>query len=412
MKTMRKTTYHLVRLILIFLLVVVFTVALALVVRFKTGRLIVKINPAEIAGRTTLSLENDKGETTTPDFIVQKDGAYTASLSPGRYQLTAKNADYLYQTKDVLLWGGRQVLVTFGLAKVPEINLISPASRNLKNWFVGRGIVYQDLNQKKLLNISKGVANELTPPSFGEVDDIIWQPQRNLAVVKKAGGETGLYDFARYDLLNQEYFPWSNDIQSVSWRADGERVIYVLKNKKETTLIKANKDNGAPERFLDLSANNFNNPQLVWSPLEERVLLIENGVSKFNVITKELTKIIDDPSVTGLLFSPDGEKIFLQSGDSLKMADKEGKNIDDLGKIKWGQFAFLNNSEIVYFSPEEHDLPLYKYNFLTKEKTYFIYKTKQDLQPEKIVVDDGKKKIYFLAGGNLYSLELLEASYY
>lgn len=409
---MTKATYNLIRLALILLLVVGFVVVLALVLRWKTGRLIVKISPPEIQKQVQLTLTDEKRQPVSAHFIPQKDGTLIASLQPGRYVLEASHPDYVYQEKPILIWGGRSVLADFNLVKIPKIELLASKSRNLKNWFAGKGIVYQDLNKKKLMNISAGEANELTPPSFGEVEEIVWQPERNLAIIRKENGETGLYDFARYDLVHQEYHPWANDINSVTWRPDGERVIYVLKNKKEDSLIKANKDNSEPERLLDLTTAGLNNPQLVWSPSEDRIILVENDVYKFNVITKELTKIINEQNVSSLLFSPDGERMLFQSGEELKMADKEGKNIETIAKIKWGEFAFLNNNEIIYFSPEEADLPLFGYNLNTKQKRYFIYKIEEGQSaPEKIIVDDSKQKIYFLSDGDLYQLELVEAKH-
>lgn len=346
------------------------------------------------------------------DFSRRKDNTFRALLRPGHYTLKISHPQYVYYYEPFNIWARRQVKIKISLKKVPEVNLLAKtiSNKNLDFWFPEKGIVYQDAEQQMLVNSFENKKSDLTPANFGDVDEIFWQPQKHLALLRKASGEVGLYDFARYDLVHQEYHSWSVHIRTAAWRPDGERVIYVWQTKDENSLVKVNKDGSGFERLLDLAAAGLGTPKILWSPNEERVLLIENGIWKFNLITKELKKIRDE-AVEGAIFSPAGERLLFNAGEELRVSDQDGQNAVSLGKMELERVGFLGEEEIIYFAEENNELPLFGLNLATGEKKYFIYASKEKIEPEKVLVDEKSRKIYFLSDQKLFSLDLVEARY-
>jgi len=169
---------------------------------------------------------------------------------------------------------------------------------------------------------------KISPDNLVKLNKVVFAPDFSVAIFKRVDGDTGLYDFKRYNLLNQEYTSWGKDIGDAVWNStsvqDDARVIYYYAPPTgERLLMKSNRKHDSVTNIMDLkekagitvSADSPVAPQLSWSRDNQALLVVAQGkLLAMNVITQTITYIAQT-GVTSAQFAPDSHHIiYTQNG--------------------------------------------------------------------------------------------------
>ena len=210
------------------------------------------------------------------------------------------------------------------------------------------------LYEVKVLEATDGVEKKLektriTPDNLDNLAKVIFSPEFDVAIFKYKNGETGLYDFKRYDLLNQEYKKWGDDIGDVAWSPDGKKALYYFAPKSgERSLVISDRAHSEIKRIRDLSntemimpSNDVDTPQIEWSPNGESASLLSKGnLYLIDIDTGNLSQV-QAGQITSVKFAPDSKHLlFTKAGDlyyqDFQLVDAlSGKkeDQDNVGKI-------------------------------------------------------------------------------
>jgi Tol biopolymer transport system component len=105
----------------------------------------------------------------------------------------------------------------------------------------------------------------ITNPRIADVTDMIWSPTKDLALLKKPD-QVNLFDFKKYDFVNQTEELWGKNIGSIAWSPDNSKVAYYYApSSGEKSLVFSNLTNKEMNRVLNLNEQKIDNPLLRWS---------------------------------------------------------------------------------------------------------------------------------------------------
>jgi len=291
----------------------------------------------------------------------------------------------------------------------------------------------------------------ISPDHFVGIKEVIWHKSKELAILKvdnSADGiassvfgkarltpnitSTWLYDFKRYDLLNQTATLWSEYIGDIVFSADGEKVAYYNSTPAgEKSLVIADKNNQNQERVLDLKNQPIDNPKIAWSADGQYISLIpqstdynKNVLWLYNVNSKKLEQITQTGDKKSGLFSPDSKGLILtkfsKAIDSTYLVSllyvalgspTEGTDLE----IETGldQFVWTADSSAIIFASlgaETESDQIQKITVADKTKTEYSYTADEVLKPKNLLLSTDGTTIYFLSNGRPFSLKLVEKS--
>lgn len=180
---------------------------------------------------------------------------------------------------------------------------------------------------------------KISPDNLVKLNKVVFAPDFSVAIFKRVDGDTGLYDFKRYNLLNQEYTSWGKDIGDAVWNStdvqDDSRVIYYYAPPTgERLLMKSNRKHDSVTNIMDLkekagitvSADSPVAPQLSWSRDNQALLIVTEGkLLAMNVVTQTISYIAQS-GVTSAQFAPDSHHIIYTQN----------------GKLVWQRFEVVN----------------------------------------------------------------------
>lgn len=283
----------------------------------------------------------------------------------------------------------------------------------------GKDLLYLSNNGKTIYKLNSASSDQpqtpyaITPDVFSAIQDIIWNPNKELAIIKNTTGNTSLYDFNRYDLLHQENFDWGADIKGIAWRSDGEKTIYYYAPASgEQSLIRADKNNSAIEKILDMRPYNLGSAKISWSADQQKVLLLTSKIYLFDVYTKTITPLEQVTEVTQAQFTPDSQQIIYQNSGSIYLLDLSTKAIEDLGiKTTLDRIVWLDQTNFIYAETIDDKDQFAKYNLTTKEKITYDYNTEQNLKATNLLLSANPDKLFFISNSYLYSLKLENKQY-
>lgn len=389
---------------IIFVIVGVVAVVLIVLIFFSKGSLIVTSNPSE---NVALSVN---GSLIT--------AGQTNKLKAGTYDVKAELADYIPYVKEIKLgmFSSKELKINLRVLPIPQkaVEYKTQFSTLSED---GKSIYYLSNNGKTMYAIDNMKATDLlimavSPDFFSNVTDIIWSPNRDLAIIKQ-NTKTLLYDFKRYDLLHQEFYPFSSGIGNITWRSDGEKLLYYYAPEGgETTLIEANKDNTGMVRIYNFKDTTIRNPEIDWSPDQQNALLLfENKLYILDFFSKNLTPLLENTTITQVQFTPDNNILYVTS-DGLHICDKTGNN-DKLLNIKTTleKVTFIDTETMIFVEKIDGIETFFLYNFAKDMKTELIYNTKVQINPIDIIPSQNLKKIYFESNGYLYQMDLETKNY-
>lgn len=339
-------------------------------------------------------------------------------LKPGSYNLKVSLTDYVVYQQNLTLKPSARQTITVTLNRQSEVvKLVDYPALFATQSIDKQSLVYLS-NQGTTIYKIDGIMSDtkekpyaVTPASFKDVKDIIWNLQNDLALIKQTD-RWYLYDFKRYDLLHQESTQWPEGIGNVAWSPDGGKVAYFFNTPSEKTLIRANKDNSEMERIYNFKDTSITNPKIFWSPDNKTILLIDNGFYVFDIYSKTLTHLKQFESVVDANFSLDSQHIIYEKDGGLYLIDLTGANKVDL-KITTplNKTVWLDQNNLLYFVTEGTTDNLYKINTSSQEITPYTYKPSYTINAKKLLVTSDLNRVIFNQDDYEYSLKLVLKEY-
>jgi dipeptidyl aminopeptidase/acylaminoacyl peptidase len=258
----------------------------------------------------------------------------------------------------------------------------------------------------------------ITNSNLGGIDDIVWSPKKDLALFKKSDG-IYLFDFKKYDFINQTENPWGSDIGDIAWSPDNSKIAYSYAPPAgEKSLIFANLDNSKPERVLNLKELNIENPLLRWSPDSEWLLIIAQNNSKiktlylFNAYSRQIEELIKAAGDVDGTFSPDGGTILYSSEDDDGAPILSTITLDKTVNIDLNLSATIKN---IYWEKDNIN-SIVAGAFSERKQTNSIFNFDLKInQPDKYSIDlpEGEeiRSVATAGGGNIVIYETDEGAY-
>lgn len=332
-------------------------------------------------------------------------------LAPGDYTIKVSLEDYIPYSKSAKVSFGANISQSVTLRKlpVPEKALSDTAkfavlSEDLRSMYLlssdGKAINFiENILNKNL------ISEPISPSFFTNVLDIVWAPNRELAVVKEKD-QTLLYDFKRYDLLHQEYTEFQKGVGNIAWSPDSKNMIYYYAPEtKETTLIKSNEANTDQQIIYNFKDTNIRNPKLSWSPDGLDILLVDKGqIHILNLYSKNLSLILPEQNILEAEFTPDNNILFITKENAF-IVDKSGQNLKKLSfSTSLDKINFIDSENLILVEKTNGIEKFYKYNTLSDDKIEFVYNTKYKLNPTNPILTTNEELIYFESNGFLYRM--------
>ncbi len=361
----------------------------------------------------------------------------TRWLWPGRHRLVVKAPGKVPQIRDLRLKPAQlKTDLNLELKDLPQAVKLLDQSVESFDYQTSTDTVLAYLKQNRTivrLRLNPQAPNDktepppalepATAPALPELTQIAYSPDFNLAVLTKSDGEVGLYDFARYDLLNQEFRLWSKDIISPAWRPDGQQILYLYAPPGgERSLIATDRKHQQLDRLFDARQENLEKAQMSYAASGELALIVGSGnLYLFTFPTKVLTKLVSG-GVEGGLLSPKGTRVIFSQDGQLKWIEFESEpnfpQGPDQTELAVGRIAAANpnglglNGQISQVAFLSEDLVLAAESDrlvkirLSDGKRRPFFANLGQLQPDKIKLTRNLQSILFLAQGSLWQIEL------
>lgn len=335
-------------------------------------------------------------------------------LSSGNYLLQVNAPNYIPYKKNINVGFGSSKNYIINLRPLPEVQrAISNTARYavLAPDKIGMYILSDSgKTMYEILDIfSENLATEkISPEFFSNVTNVIWSPDRTLAIVKQ-DQKTSLYDFKRYDLLHQEITPFEDGIKYTIWSPNSAEIIYYFApTGGETTLIRATKTNTDQKRIYNFKDNPVSNPQLDWSPDGKYLSVASDGkLQILDLYNNNMSTIDVGKKVLEAKFTPTNQIIFT-SDDSNYITDIEGLDTKSLGiKTNLNRLSWIDNQNFVFAQKSDDGLyHFYVYDIIDYSKDEIFYNTKTMINPTNLILTSDGKLLYFESDGYLYRLQV------
>lgn len=277
-------------------------------------------------------------------------------LSLGSHLVKVEMDGYVSTIKSVDLKRGMTKSQNITLKENPFVTTIAEngnflAKGNNPDEFFYLGNNGSAIYRTKIGLDDKGEITQTTLPAtnsnLGGIDEIIWSPNKDLALFRKSDG-VYMFDFKKYDFVNQTETLWGENISSVAWSPDNSKIAYYKADEK--TLIFSNLDNSQPIRIANLGDMGITDPILRWSPDSEWLALIprndnktNNKIYLLNAYSKTIKQLTSSGNKVDAVFSPDN-KIFY-SENSRDTAGQLVTTISTINTDGEGDMALTLNTE-------------------------------------------------------------------
>jgi hypothetical protein len=345
-------------------------------------------------------------------------------VSPGTHQVEVEADDYIGISESIDFRRGFPKKIIISLLEKPAPTSIADGGEFLTKGNNFNEIYYLNggntLYKAKIKVDENGKAQPsevmpITGPTVNAVEEIIWSPTKELALFKRST-EVTLFDFKKYDFVNQTEDLWGNDIGSIAWAPDNSKIAYCYAPAGgEQSLIFANLTNTEITRVFNFKDYGIDNPLLRWSPDSEWLLVIprnqdadKNHIYLFNSYSRSMTEIADTGNQLDAQFSPDGNKIIYstyskdpsgQVNSVLSVMNTDGSNKKSLGvyailsKTAWSKDSA--NIVVATYDPVTKGEEIYKYNVDKKQKDGFILTDVGDIFINSLILSDDNKMIVY-----------------
>jgi hypothetical protein len=214
-------------------------------------------------------------------LLVSRKGVGKVTLMPGKHTVKVEAENFLSISQEVSLKRGQKVNLKYTLKEKPEIISIESSAKFLSIGKDSNEVFYLNSSGTTLYragltlgenNKINSVKNPITGARLSGINQIIWSPNKDLAIFKKNDGAY-LFDFKKYDFVNQTENLWSKDVGDIAWAPDNSKIAYFYAPSGEKSLMFANVANTEKTRVADLTDFSIDDPYLAWSP-DSRYLIV------------------------------------------------------------------------------------------------------------------------------------------
>ncbi|MFA4995885.1 MAG: PEGA domain-containing protein [Patescibacteria group bacterium] len=246
-------------------------------------------------------------------------------LSFGEHQIKIELDGYVSMIKSVILKRGRTNSQNITLKTLPATvkianfgSFLTKGVNSDEFFYLGNdgGAIFRTKIQLNDSGIVIPTSNAITNSNLWGINEIIWSPKKDLALFRKSDG-VYLFDFKKYDFVNQTETLWGENVGSIAWAPDDSKIAYYASDEK--TLIFSNADNSSKERILNLENIDITNPVLRWSPDSEWLAIIprnsnknDNKIYLLNAYSRVIKPVINTGNKLDVTFSQNN-KIFYSS---------------------------------------------------------------------------------------------------
>ncbi|MFA6963188.1 MAG: hypothetical protein WC227_00510 [Patescibacteria group bacterium] len=367
-----------------------------------------------------------------------QNGTIKTILEPGVHEVVVEAPDSIGTSQKVDLGRGSNKEVSVALAEMPKPIKIASDAKMTSRGNDFNSFYYLGENSRTLFRVKLGIDDKtgeiktlehrsITDPKLSSNKEIAWSPSGQLALFRKNNNDINLFDFAKYDFVNQTERLWGKNIGSMAWAPDDSEIAYYYNpGTGEESLILSNLGNTDMTRVADFGAYNINNPILHWSPDSEWLLVIPrnsdyatNKIYLFNAYARSIKEFTAEGDQLDASFSPDSNKVLFSTYQkdpsssipgTLSIMDKDGQNLKnlnlraDLSKIVWA-----NDSKHIVVSTYNPDLKhdeIFRFNTDTGEKAGFILRNLGDITINNLVLSDDEKMVIYETKDGVYAVKV------
>lgn len=398
----------------------VFLVVLSLAWFFTQSFLTINIQPKS----ANISIDN-------VPLVIKASGIAKKTLRPGKHTIRADASGYLGFQTEIELKRGVMKKFVITLNAAPEAlgggGLITMGNSLSESYYLGdngktvyRAILGLNDENKAILLENK----QITPARISNVTELIWSPERDLSLMRKSNGDMNIFDYRKYDFVNQTDTLWGKYIGSVAWAPNSSEIAYYYKPPTgEQTLVFANTANSQYERVYNFADSGIINPVLKWSPDSQWLMVIPknrdrstNYIYLFNAYNRTMKKLTESGNQVDAVFSPDSKKIIYATYSidpketmpyALSIMNIDGDEKRSLGvRADLRKFAwFKDGKNALMVSYDEHASKdyIFKFNTETKAKSLAVNNIENG-KIESLVLMDNDKIMMYSSQGKIYGL--------
>lgn len=295
------------------LLLIVLAAVLGLIWFLNQSFVTITIAPAE----AKLTVDN-------APLLVSRKGVGKTNLSPGTHTIKVEAENYLTLSEEITFKRGQKISLHYSLKEKPEITTIEAGARMIASGKEADEIFYLNSAGTTLFRAKLSVSEDnkitalstpITSARLSGINQIVWSPNKELAIFKKTDGAY-LFDFKKYDFVNQTENLWSKDSGDIAWAPDGSKIAYFYAPGGEKSLMIANADNSQKTRIANLADYNIDNPFLAWSPDSQYLIIVPrnrdygtNKIYTYDTYSGSLKELTDVGNQIQAKFSPDSSKL-------------------------------------------------------------------------------------------------------
>lgn len=348
-----------------------------------------------------------------------KETGFSSRLKPGAYQITITASGFVPERQTVTIRALRisrlrpelKPLASPKIVVAEEVDLLK-ADRGSDQFFYfnrqARALFRLRFVKGKIENIP------ITPSVLGNLAEVAYAPDYSVALLRDRDTSSGLYNFARYDLLHQEFKPYDKDSRAFVFDPKGSLIYHLYSPGTERSLVRAERSRERIERLVNLKDIPLENAELSISPSGDTVLITGSGTAHLVVVTtKKITKVAEGVSSAAFL---DDRRLLLSRNSELEAIPfevvTEGSR-DEVGTIKPGQPTKLGaRAEVAELAiAPERLVGIFGKDFGSfelKTQRFLPLKLAIDL-PEgahNFAIDAANRNVLFIAQAKLWWLEL------
>ncbi len=354
-------------------------------------------------------------------IYLTKTGKANKKVKKGAHILRVEKEGYIAFSQDLVSKAGSIKSLAITLKNLPQAldsgGQLAKGNDLSDGYFLssdGRAIYKASVGFDDSGNVVNLANNEITPAKLSGIQDIIWSPHKDFALFRKTDA-IYLYDFKKYDFVNQTESIYGKNIGSIAWSPDNSKIAYFYNPPSgEKTLIFSNFNNTNAERVYNFAGTTIENPTLRWSPDSQWLLIApqgknytENNLYVFNAYTRTIRKITDTGNQVDGLFSPDSKSVVYATYSAdpgqpipyvLSIMNVDGSNkrsLDiraDIRKGVW--FKDSNKLLLVSYDTQAKRDYIFKFDIAKKEKSYSISNSTQGQINSVVLANDDQIILY------------------
>ena len=345
-------------------------------------------------------------------------GVYRTITTPGEHTVEITQADSVGIAKTFKFRRGLKTNIKTTLSSLPKVESLE----------TGGSFFYSDSNDDfYYLNGSKDTimhgkyengqlkTSAVTSKSLSNIDEIVWSPNKDLALLRKSDGKINMFDFKKYDFVNQTETFWGQNYGAIAWSPDNTEIAYTIANSDENSLFFSNIANTESTRILNLNDYNITNPLLRWSPDSSQLLIVSratdvknNKIYLLNVFNRTLSALAEADSYTNAIFSIDSKYVLTnkKSGETQRFSIENNKEQTMMKENLYlgNAFQAKDHPNIIYTGDVEGSI--FGYDMIKNLRSGFILNKISDKKISVIKLMNGGKTLIYQNPDGIYKVEL------